>query len=90
MLLLRKANKQLETIKMKKILCVMGLCVVLSLTVLADGDLGTGGKTCTTNCFANPDTQVENTKDAGTNKSLSETANDYFSKITKYFIEIAF
>jgi hypothetical protein len=75
---------------MKKILCIIGLSVVFSLSALADGDMGAGGKTCTINCLANPDTQVEMTKDAGTSKSLTETANDYFSEMVKYFIEIAY
>jgi hypothetical protein len=75
---------------MKKILCIIGLSVVFTLPILADGDIPTGGKTCTTNCLANPDTQVEMTKDAGTSKSLTETASDYFSKIKSYFIEITF
>jgi hypothetical protein len=75
---------------MKKILCIIGLSVVFSMSVLADGEIPTGGKTCTTNCLANPDTQVEMTKDAGTNKSLTETANDYFGEIVKYFTEITF
>jgi hypothetical protein len=75
---------------MKKILCIIGLSVIFSLSALADGDMGAGGKTCTTNCLANPDTQVEMTKDAGTNKSLTETANDYFGEMFKYFTGIAF
>jgi hypothetical protein len=75
---------------MKKILCIIGLSVLFSLTIFADGGIATGGKTCTTNCIANPDTQVEMTKVAATSKSLSETANDYFSKIVNYFIEISF
>jgi hypothetical protein len=57
---------------MKKILCVMGLSVLLSLSVLADGDIPTGGKTCTANsannCLVNPDAQVETTKDTGKNQ----------------------
>jgi hypothetical protein len=75
---------------MKKILCIAALSVCVSLTALADGDMGTGNKSCTTNCIANPDTQVEMTKVAETSKSLSETANDYFSKMVNYFIEITF
>jgi hypothetical protein len=75
---------------MKKILCILGLSVVFSMSVLAEGDMGLGGKTCTTNCSANPVTQVETTKDAETSKSLTETANDYFGEMFKYFIEIAF
>jgi hypothetical protein len=75
---------------MKKILCILGLSVIFSLSVFADGEVGTGHKTCTTNCIANPDTQVEMTKVAATSKSLSETANDYFDKIVNYFIEISF
>jgi hypothetical protein len=75
---------------MKKILCIAGLSVVFSMSALADGDMGAGGKTCTHNCLANPDTQVETTKVAGTNKSLTETANDYFGEIVKYFTDIAF
>jgi hypothetical protein len=75
---------------MKKILCIIGLSVIFSLSVFADGEMGTGNKSCTTNCLANPDTQVEMTKGTGTSKSLTEVANDYFNNITKYFIEIAF
>jgi hypothetical protein len=85
-----KANKQIGDNKMKKILCILGLSVLFSLSVFADGEIGTGGKTCTTNCIANPDTQVEITKVFATSKSLSETTNDYFSKIVNYFIEITF
>ncbi len=75
---------------MKKILCIAALCACLSLTAFADGDIGQGNKTCTTNCIANPETQVETTKVSATSKSLSETANDYFSKMVNYFIEISF
>jgi hypothetical protein len=75
---------------MKKILCTVSLSVLFSLSALADGGIPTGGKTCTTDCIANPDTQVEQVKDSPTSKSLTETANDYFNNITKYFIEIAF
>jgi hypothetical protein len=75
--------------KMKKILCIACLSVLFSLSALADGGMGLGGKTCT-NCFANPDTQVEQVKDLPASKSITETANEYFNNITKYFIEIAF
>jgi hypothetical protein len=79
---------------MKKILCILGLSVVFSLSALADGEMGAGGKTCsatsTTNCLINPDDRVETTKDAGTIKSITETANDYFGKIVTYFTDIAF
>jgi predicted solute-binding protein len=75
---------------MKKILCIIGLSVLFSLTIFADGGIATGGKTCTTNCIANPDTQVEITKVSATSKSLTETANDYFGEIVKYFTEITF
>jgi hypothetical protein len=75
---------------MKKILCILGLSVLFSLSVFADGEIGIGGKTCTTNCLANPDAQVEMTKGTGTSKSFTETANDYFNNMAKYFIEIAF
>jgi hypothetical protein len=79
---------------MKKILCVMCLSVVFSLSALADGDMGLGGKTCTANsannCLVNPNAQVETTKDTGTIKSMTETANDYFGNIVKYFTDIAF
>jgi hypothetical protein len=75
---------------MKKILCIIGLSVLFSLSVFADGEVGIGNKTCTTNCLANPDTQVEMTKVTGTSKSLTETANDYFGEIVKYFTGIAF
>jgi hypothetical protein len=74
---------------MKKILCIVSLSVILSLSALADGGME-AGKTCTTNCIANPDPQVEQVKDLPASKSLTETANDYFNNITKYFIEIAF
>jgi hypothetical protein len=49
-----------------------------------------GRGSCTSNCIANPDTQVEQVKDSPASKSLTETANEYFNNITKYFIEIAF
>jgi hypothetical protein len=75
---------------MKKVFFIALLCASFSLTALADGDGGVGNKTCTTNCVANPDTQVEMTKVAATSKSVTETANDYFSKIVNYFIEITF
>jgi hypothetical protein len=75
---------------MKKVLFTALLCASFSLAALADGDGGVGNKSCTTNCLANPDTQVEMTKVAATSKSLSETANDYFSKMVNYFIEITF
>jgi hypothetical protein len=75
---------------MKKILCIIGLSVLFSLSVFADGGIGTGNKTCTTNCLANPDAQVEMTKVAATSKSLTETVNDYFSKMVNYFNEITF
>jgi hypothetical protein len=74
---------------MKKILSIACLSVLFSLSALADGGMEAGGKTCT-NCFANPDTQVEQVKDLPASKSFTETANDYFNNITKYFIEIAF
>jgi hypothetical protein len=75
---------------MKKILSIVCLSVLFSLSALADGGMEAGGKTCTTNCIANPDTQVEQVKDSPASKSLTETANEYFNNITKYFIEIAF
>jgi hypothetical protein len=71
---------------MKKILCTVCLSVLFSLSALADGGMELGGKTCTTNCIANPDTQVEQVKDLPASKSIT----DYFNNITKYFIEIAF
>jgi hypothetical protein len=75
---------------MKKILCTLSLCVLFSLSALADGGMSAGRGTCTSNCIANPDTQVEQVKDSPASKSLTETANDYFNSIAKYFIEIAF
>jgi hypothetical protein len=75
---------------MKKILFTACLSVLFSLSVMADGGMGAGNRTCTTNCIANPDTQVEQVKDSPASKSLTETANEYFNHITKYFIEIAF
>jgi hypothetical protein len=54
--------------------------------VFADGGMGTDRKTCTSNCVANPETQVEYVKGSPATKSL----NDYFNEITKFFIEIAF
>jgi hypothetical protein len=75
---------------MKKILCTVSLCVLFSLSALADGGMGAGNRNCTTNCIANPSTQVEQVKDSPASKSLTETANDYFNDLTKYFIEIAF
>ncbi len=74
---------------MKKILSIVSLSVLFSLSALADGGMASGGKTCT-NCFVNPDTQVEQVKNLPASKSFTETANDYFNNITKYFIEIAF
>jgi hypothetical protein len=74
---------------MKKILCTLSLCVLFSLSALADGGM-TAGRSCPTNCIANPDTQVEQVKDSSASKSITETANDYFNNIAKYFIEIAF
>jgi hypothetical protein len=75
---------------MKKILCTLSLCVLFSLSALADGGMSAGGKSCTSNCIANPDTQVEQVKDSPASKSITETVNEYFNNITKYFIEIAF
>ncbi len=75
---------------MKKILCIAALSVLFSMTALADGEMGGGNKTCTSNCLANPDIQVETTKNAETSKSLSEITNDYFGKMVNYFIEVAF
>jgi hypothetical protein len=74
---------------MKKILCTLSLCVLFSLSALADGGMS-AGKGCTTNCIVNPDTQVEYVKDSPSSKSITETVNEYFNNITKYFIEIAF
>jgi hypothetical protein len=78
---------------MKKILCVMCLSVVFSLSIFAD-EIGTGNKACTANsannCLVNPDAQVETTKDTETIKSITETANYYFGNIVKYFTDIAF
>ncbi len=73
---------------MKKILSIVCLSVIFSLSALADGGMELG-KTCT-NCITNPDTQVEQVKDLPASKSFTETANEYFNNITKYFIEIAF
>jgi hypothetical protein len=75
---------------MKKILCTICLSVLFSLPALADGGMGLGNKTCTTNCIVNPDTQIEQVKDSPASKSFTETANAYFNDLTKYFIEIAF
>jgi hypothetical protein len=75
---------------MKKILSVACLSVLFSLSALADGVMSAGGRSCATNCIANPDTQVEQVKDSPASKSITETASDYFNNITKYFIEIAF
>ena len=75
---------------MKKILFTVCLSVLFSLPVMADGGMASGGRTCTTNCIASPDTQIEQVKDLPASKSFTETANEYFNNITKYFIEIAF
>ncbi len=75
---------------MKKILSIVCLTVLFSLPTLADGVMGSGNKTCTTNCIANPDTQIEQVKDLPASKSFTETANDYFNELTKYFVEITF
>jgi hypothetical protein len=75
---------------MKKILSIVCLSVFFSLSALADGGMLAGGRSCTTNCIANPDTQIEQVKDLPASKSLTETANDYFNKLTEYFIEITF
>jgi hypothetical protein len=75
---------------MKKILCTLFFSVLFSLSVLADGGMSADGKSCTSNCFANPDIQAEQVKDSPASKSITETAGDYFNNITKYFIEIAF
>jgi hypothetical protein len=73
---------------MKKILCTVILCVLFSLSALADGGMS-AGKTCT-NCIINPDTQIEQVKDSPESKSFTETADEYLNNITKYFIEITF
>ncbi len=75
---------------MKKVLSIACLSVIFSLSALADGGIGTGNRSCTTNCIANLDTQIEQVKELPASKSFTETANDYFNNITKYFIEIAF
>lgn len=75
---------------MKKLLCIVCLSVLFSISALADGGMTTGNKSCTTNCIVNPDTVIEQVKDPQTAKSLTETANEYFNNLTKYFIEIAF
>jgi hypothetical protein len=75
---------------MKKVLCILGLSMIFSLSALADGDMGAGGKTCTSNCFANPVNEVQMTKETATNRSLTETTTTYFNEMVKYFIEIAF
>ena len=72
---------------MKKIFSIAAISVLFSLSVFADGGMEAGGKTCT-NCFVNPTSQVEVTKE--TSKTLTETTNEYFSKIVNYFIEIAY
>ena len=69
---------------MKKIICIAGLSVLLSVSAFADGGMELG-KTCT-NCIVNPNTQVETTKDTKTSESIT----DYFNETVKYFIEIAF
>jgi hypothetical protein len=75
---------------MKKILCIVCLTVLFSLSALADGGIELGRKPCTSNCLANPETQVAQVKDSPVSKSLTETVNDYFNSFTKYFIEISF
>jgi hypothetical protein len=75
---------------MKKIFCIVCLTVLFSLSALADGGMVAGGKSCTSNCLANPETQVAQVKDSPVSKSLTETANDYFNSFTKFFIEISF
>jgi hypothetical protein len=75
---------------MKKILCTIGFSVLFSLSVLADGTMEAGRKTCTSNCVANPDTQIQQVKDSPASKSITETATDYFNSFTKFFIEISF
>jgi hypothetical protein len=64
--------------------------MLFSLSALADGGVPTGNRSCTTNCVANPDTQVEQVKDSPASKSITETATDYFNSFTKFFIEISF
>ena len=71
---------------MKKIICIAGLSVLLSASAFADGGMTTGNRTCTNNCFVNPNTQVETTKETKTSESIT----DYFNETIKYFIEIAF
>jgi hypothetical protein len=75
---------------MKKILCALSLSVLFSLSALADGGMEAGGKTCTTNCFANSGSQIEPEKESQNAKSITETVDDYFNNMTKYLIEIAF
>ncbi len=52
---------------MKKHIATATILLAFSLTVLADGDLGTGGKSCSSNCFANQQTTVTK-EDKTTNK----------------------
>jgi hypothetical protein len=75
---------------MKKILSIVSLSVLFSLSALADGGIGTGNRSCTTNCVANSDTQIERVKDLPASESFTETTGEYFNNITKYFIEIVF
>jgi hypothetical protein len=75
---------------MKKILCIVALGAFLSLSVFADGGMESGGKTCTSHCLVNPASQTETTKEIETNKSITETINDLFGKISGYFTEISF
>ncbi len=75
---------------MKKILCIAALSVCFLLTALADGDMGSGTKTCTSNCGNFHETTIETTIKPEETKTLIETTNDFFNKISDYFIELTF
>jgi hypothetical protein len=77
-------------INMKNILGIVCLSVVLSLTAFADGEMGQGNKTCTSNCPAFRDTTVEVTVNPDKTTTLIDTKNDYLNKILDYLTELAF
>ncbi len=54
-------------------------------TVFADGNMGSGGKTCTSNCFVEPQTVEETTKENADQKQSDGSILDY---VTEYLFSL--
>jgi hypothetical protein len=64
---------------------ILVVCLFSSVAFADDGDMGSGGKTCTTNCFVATQPTEEDVKQTKSDSSILTSAQEYLDSLIKYF-----